>query len=71
VHNEVNKRLEKPEFDCAHLDETYDCGCGDEPVASVAAKAGLTGIPGAPRDSVDKGSAKDDITGAEIIKGGR
>ncbi|KAG1801050.1 ERV/ALR sulfhydryl oxidase domain-containing protein [Suillus subaureus] len=26
VHNKVNERLGKPLFDCAHLDETYDCG---------------------------------------------
>ncbi|WWC65658.1 uncharacterized protein I303_108279 [Kwoniella dejecticola CBS 10117] len=30
VHNQVNERLGKPEFDCLTLDETYDCGCGDE-----------------------------------------
>ncbi|WVQ75047.1 hypothetical protein IAR50_004656 [Cryptococcus sp. DSM 104548] len=30
VHNQVNARLGKPEFDCLTLDATYDCGCGDE-----------------------------------------
>nr|XP_031859017.1 uncharacterized protein CI109_005522 [Kwoniella shandongensis]KAA5526089.1 hypothetical protein CI109_005522 [Kwoniella shandongensis] len=30
VHNQVNARLGKPEFDCLTLDSTYDCGCGDE-----------------------------------------
>ncbi|WVQ66510.1 uncharacterized protein L199_004691 [Kwoniella botswanensis] len=30
VHNLVNERLGKPEFDCLTLDATYDCGCGDE-----------------------------------------
>ncbi|KAG8915578.1 hypothetical protein FRC01_003611 [Tulasnella sp. 417] len=30
VHNLVNARLGKPEFDCLKLDETYDCGCGPE-----------------------------------------
>ncbi|TFK26281.1 hypothetical protein FA15DRAFT_667573 [Coprinopsis marcescibilis] len=30
VHNEVNKRLGKKEFDCAHLDDEYDCGCGGD-----------------------------------------
>ncbi|CDO72588.1 hypothetical protein BN946_scf184985.g7 [Trametes cinnabarina] len=35
VHNQVNERLGKPEFDCAHLDETYDCGCGDEPISAA------------------------------------
>ena len=34
LHNQVNARLQKPEFDCANLDATYDCGCGDEPVGS-------------------------------------
>jgi hypothetical protein len=29
VHNLVNERLGKPEFDCLTLDATYDCGCGD------------------------------------------
>jgi len=23
-------RLQKPIFDCAHLDDEYDCGCGDD-----------------------------------------
>lgn len=30
LHNMVNKRLKKPEFDCTKLNETYDCGCGPE-----------------------------------------
>ena len=32
IHNMVNKRLDKEEFDCSKLDKTYDCGCGDAPV---------------------------------------
>lgn len=28
VHNQVNKRLKKPQFDCSKLD--YDCGCGED-----------------------------------------
>ncbi|KLO15085.1 hypothetical protein SCHPADRAFT_927368 [Schizopora paradoxa] len=45
VHNEVNKRLEKPIFDCAHLDSTYDCGCGDEPILdSRESDTGLDGV---------------------------
>jgi len=35
VHNHVNERLGKEQFDCAHLDETYDCGCGDEPIGTT------------------------------------
>ncbi|KXJ85955.1 Erv1/Alr family protein, partial [Microdochium bolleyi] len=30
VHNEVNKRLKKPQFDCNNIGDFYDCGCGDE-----------------------------------------
>jgi FAD-linked sulfhydryl oxidase len=61
VHNQVNERLGKPEFDCAHLDETYDCGCGDEPV-------------GASRDDpmdLERDPSRDADTGVALIKGGR
>ncbi|SPO22004.1 related to ERV2 - Flavin dependent sulfhydryl oxidase [Ustilago trichophora] len=34
VHNEVNKSLGKEEFPCDKLDESYDCGCGDDPNAA-------------------------------------
>ncbi|GAB1317389.1 Sulfhydryl oxidase [Madurella fahalii] len=30
VHNQVNKRLKKEEFDCNKIGDFYDCGCGDE-----------------------------------------
>lgn len=31
VHNQVNKRLYKPIFDCNEISDKYDCGCaGDE-----------------------------------------
>ncbi|KAF9012556.1 ERV/ALR sulfhydryl oxidase domain-containing protein [Cyathus striatus] len=60
VHNEVNKRLKKSEFDCAHLDATYDCGCGGEPVA-----------PAVDPMDLERDTSKDDITGVGLIKGGR
>ena len=31
VHNEVNKSLKKPLFDCTNLGDFYDCGCADGP----------------------------------------
>ena len=34
VHNVVNKRLKKPEFNCEDIGDAYDCGCGDEPAES-------------------------------------
>jgi FAD-linked sulfhydryl oxidase len=30
VHNKVNERLQKPEYDCTTILEDYDCGCGDD-----------------------------------------
>lgn len=30
VHNKVNERLEKPEYDCTTILEDYDCGCGSD-----------------------------------------
>ena len=30
VHNEVNRRLKKPQFDCNNIGDFYDCGCGEE-----------------------------------------
>ncbi|CBX90329.1 hypothetical protein IAQ61_001825 [Plenodomus lingam] len=40
VHNIVNKRLKKPEFDCKNIGDAYDCGCGeDEPEASAQSPA--------------------------------
>ncbi|KAI8611264.1 ERV/ALR sulfhydryl oxidase domain-containing protein [Chytriomyces sp. MP71] len=30
VHNIVNKRKEKEQFDCSRILEFYDCGCGPE-----------------------------------------
>ncbi|KAJ1914126.1 hypothetical protein H4219_004922 [Mycoemilia scoparia] len=29
-HNEVNKRLKKPLFDCKTVHDHYDCGCGPD-----------------------------------------
>lgn len=30
AHNEVNKRLQKPEFDCNNIGDFYDCGCAED-----------------------------------------
>lgn len=30
MHNKVNDRLGKPEYDCSTVLEDYDCGCGDD-----------------------------------------
>lgn len=44
LHNRVNERLGKPEFDCSTLPEIYDCGCGD-PSASADSTAPATTGP--------------------------
>lgn len=31
IHNIVNARLGKAEFDCNNLENVYQCGCADEP----------------------------------------
>ncbi|KAF8058797.1 ERV/ALR sulfhydryl oxidase domain-containing protein [Lyophyllum atratum] len=66
LHNEVNKRLEKPNFDCAHLDAEYDCGCGDDPIKKDSALSDGAG----PMD-LEEDPSKDGITGVGMIKGGR
>jgi FAD-linked sulfhydryl oxidase len=30
VHNEVNKSLKKPLFDCSNIGDFYDCGCAED-----------------------------------------
>lgn len=30
IHNKVNERLDKPEYDCTKILEDYDCGCGSD-----------------------------------------
>lgn len=66
LHNQVNTRLHKPQFDCAHLDATYDCGCGDEPVSNPTPAAED------PMDLEEEvGMGRDRVTGAGLVKGGR
>jgi FAD-linked sulfhydryl oxidase len=69
VHNQVNERLKKPIFDCAHLDEEYDCGCGDDGNTTETSSPTSGATPTA-TEYVRSGT-KDEITGAELIKGGR
>jgi len=59
VHNQVNERLEKPIFDCAHLDDEYDCGCGHNDTDTTTTSPTTTP------------TTKDELTGADLIQGGR
>ncbi|KAF2810179.1 FAD-linked sulfhydryl oxidase-like protein ERV2 [Mytilinidion resinicola] len=38
VHNIVNKRLHKPEYDCEQIGDAYDCGCADDEKQDSAEK---------------------------------
>ncbi|KAI1788353.1 ERV/ALR sulfhydryl oxidase domain-containing protein [Ganoderma leucocontextum] len=64
LHNQVNERLEKPEFDCANLDSTYDCGCGDPPL-NPKTTHGANDPMDLERDPSKDNSAKG------LVKGGR
>ncbi|KAJ2918339.1 hypothetical protein MD484_g2126, partial [Candolleomyces efflorescens] len=65
VHNEVNKRLKKPLFDCAHVDSAYDCGCGDGDEDSDEEGKGKGKAAPEKKNVVPH----DDLTGAEMIRG--
>ncbi|KAL0955711.1 hypothetical protein HGRIS_001931 [Hohenbuehelia grisea] len=69
VHNQVNERLKKPEFDCAHLDAEYDCGCGDAPVGTSKLLSMTTKVND-PMD-LERDPTKDQVTNLELINGGR
>lgn len=55
----MNDRLHKPTFDCTKLDETYDCGCGDEKDGSEEEDETLV-----------EGVSKDKVTNEGLQKGG-
>lgn len=38
VHNEVNKSLKKPIFDCSKIGDYYDCGCAADEDETAAEK---------------------------------
>ncbi|KAK7512176.1 FAD dependent sulfhydryl oxidase-like protein Erv2 [Phyllosticta citriasiana] len=55
VHNQVNKRLQKPLFDCSNIGDFYKCGCAETP-EEAAAKKKNKGVkkPDMPADRVEK-----------------
>ncbi len=68
----MNQRLGKAEFDCANLDSEYDCGCRDEPTTEAVADdmLGEGTLEDIPEDR-DRPHDEDELTGVELIKGGR
>ena len=71
IHNQVNKRLAKPQYDCTTILEDYDCGCGaDEQLGDEGAEMSKTPeTPETPETSPRLGSraktAKPGRTGQE------
>jgi FAD-linked sulfhydryl oxidase len=43
VHNEVNKSLKKPLFDCSKIGDFYDCGCADDEKEGKGKSKGMEG----------------------------
>jgi hypothetical protein len=70
VHNQVNERLKKPTFDCAHLDDEYDCGCGDDGDTPKTSSSTSSSTASPESEHVPSGT-KDELTGADLIQGGR
>ncbi|GAA6031899.1 hypothetical protein JCM8097_003326 [Rhodosporidiobolus ruineniae] len=70
LHNQVNARLGKPEFDCsADLEGVYDCGCGglDEDELDVGAKGKIgTRAEGKKREKAAKGAEKLDVRAGKL-----
>lgn len=71
VHNEVNKSLKKPLFDCSNIGDFYDCGCAEDEgsAAKSAAKTDNTG-PGMDQSAGTTNSAayEDIVTSDEPLK---
>lgn len=68
VHNQVNERLGHPIFDCAHLDDEYDCGCGDDPAITTTTdspetSSGSSGNNGNEKTIIQVGDAMPGIGG--------
>lgn len=44
VHNEVNKSLNKPIFDCSNIGDFYDCGCAEDEATEEDAVSSKTKV---------------------------
>ncbi|GAA6006526.1 hypothetical protein JCM10207_004962 [Rhodosporidiobolus poonsookiae] len=76
LHNQVNARLGKPEFDCAtDLEGQYDCGCGPDEDVGEKGKIGTAKGAKAPLQvereerRAEEGVKRDPETGLELIGG--
>jgi FAD-linked sulfhydryl oxidase len=68
IHNKVNERLGKPQYDCSTILEDYDCGCGAdeqqdqevEPKGSKGSKGQQKRAPTEPEAEAEAEAAKMD-----------
>lgn len=54
VHNQVNRSLKKPEWDCSNIGDFYDCGCAEDKEGDKAKKKDKAGGRGGDKLQVAK-----------------
>lgn len=65
LHNLVNERLGKQQFDCASVSEVYKCGCADADAEEDAAAP----LPeGAKEGAKEGGKAPEKLAGAGVLE---
>lgn len=74
VHNLVNERLGKPEFDCSkNLEGIYDCGCGADEAGERTAESSTPTGSNVDRHETERadgaGPIVDPETGFELVGG--
>lgn len=61
VHNEVNKSLQKPIFDCSQIGDFYDCGCAEDEKEDM-------NIAGSGKDTIRSPLEGDSLSGWHEIR---
>ncbi|KAI9739810.1 MAG: hypothetical protein M1834_006531 [Cirrosporium novae-zelandiae] len=67
LHNQVNKGLKKPEFDCSKIGEFYDCGCTDDENTKESKNGGEKEVASTSETKVDMS----DLETNKLITNGR
>lgn len=74
AHNRVNRRLNKPVFDCSKHDERWDCGCNIVPGQATATKPATsiqTAEPAPPKKERESRASRTDKKDRESKKTSR
>ncbi|KAI9728929.1 MAG: hypothetical protein M1828_000014 [Chrysothrix sp. TS-e1954] len=67
IHNEVNKSLKKPLFDCTKIGDFYDCGCGDDEKSSEDLRH-AEAESAAPEGRTGKEEVDEDLIDASLVR---